>query len=143
MSMQEGSPSPGPRPRRPQWWPMFTGHSEVAYVPAPWVLKSPNPGNARVHQAPRTPPPTCTEKCNNEANPAHISSLPPGLKCVLHLVQVLACPRPLEPQASNARGLIWCKGGRVEPQGPRMFQFTLGHTREKGLVTSNYESLLP
>ena len=41
---------------------MFTGHSEVADVPAPWILNSPIPGTARVHDVPRTPPPTCTEE---------------------------------------------------------------------------------
>ena len=60
--MQRGAPSPGTRPERPQWWPMFTGHGEVAYVPAPWVLNNPIPGTARVHQVPRTPPPKNAQK---------------------------------------------------------------------------------
>ena len=141
--MQRGAPSPGTRPERPQWWPMFTGHGEVAYVPAPWVLNTPIPGTARVHQVPRTPPPRMHKKTATIKQFPHISRPSPRLKCDLSHFQVLAFPKPLEPQASTARSIIFEKDCRVEPQGPRMSHFRLGAPRGEGLVTSSNESLLP
>ena len=50
-----------------------------------------------------TAPENAQKTCNNTAILAHNSSLPPRLRCVFSHFQVLAFPRPLEPQASTAR----------------------------------------
>ena len=139
--MQEGPPSPGPRPRRSRWWPMFTGHSEVPYVPAPWVLKIPIPGTARVHYAPRRQPPTCTRKmqqyCKSDTYPMPPPSAVHGSQAIWRCLhdRGLSSPTPPPREPSLAQGLP------RRATRSKNVQISLGTDRGKGLDCRDKNSL--